>query len=167
MIKTVQNCFANTWNSVCATTQQVKNALNETIKLIARYNLKLIAVSLACAYFHDYNVILIYGFIGLVFHQQIDDLTKTVKAIFEAAFIIITPPLKVLRDYKAFNIRIFNRPVKTILAAGSIFTFLLLQPVSSIAAEFFCIVNCGANIAKTSIEIVKEHQEREKQDKES
>lgn len=153
MIRAIQYCYTSTRDCLWDATTRAIDALNKTVKLIGEYNIGLIAFALACAYFHDYNYVVVYGVIGGVFYNQVNEVAQSVNAVYQACFIIAEPIL----DYRVFNYRILKYPGQTLMYGGGIFTFLLFKPITLLLAECYYCMRCGANLVSTSRRLLEEH----------
>lgn len=160
MIELLQNSCSSMYEHFGNITTSVTDSATNSIKLIARYNFKLIALSLTCAYFRDYNLVLGYVIAGAVFHKHIPKIEETINSIFRAPTIILCTFLKPIIDLEICNIS-FSSPIKKVIGGGVVliegFLCLLWGPITLIAAEAFLALNCGANIAKVSRKIAREH----------
>lgn len=149
MIKAIQQCYSSNRTEIGNAINPAIEALNKTIDLIGQYNLGLMAISLACAYFHDYNIVLLYGIIGGIFYKQVPEITESVNAIYESCFLVVKP----LLDYKIKNYRVLNYPIKGMMGATAIFSYILLKPISLILTEACVCIRFGADLVATSRKI--------------
>lgn len=156
-MNTIQTDFAkpsyltSTWHNLLNAASRAVDALNKTIKLIGEYNLGLIAFSSACAYFHDYNIVLIYILIGGVFYKQVPEIVNSVNAIYQSCFLVTKP----IRDYRIFNYKLLNYPLQALIYGSGVFNFLLLKPFSLLFTEAYFCIRCGANLVAASRRIVE------------
>lgn len=150
MINAIQNCYSFAADSIYQVTQFTTNTLNKTITFIAKYHLHLFACALACAVFHDYVLIVLYGVIGGVFYSQVPELEKTVNDIYLASFLVFKP----ITDCRIFNRQIFKKPVHGLVYLGGSLSYIWLNPISSLLAEAYICIRCGAAFARACRDLV-------------
>jgi hypothetical protein len=156
MIKAIQNCYAYTWNSIKQVRNFAVDTLNKTIQFIAEHNLGLIAFALGCAFFHDYNIVLLYGVIGGIFYKYVPEIAETVDAIYQACFLVFKP----LTDYKIFNKRLLKYPIYGLIYLSGGVTYILLKPLTLILTEAYLCIRSGAALAAASRNLVERFKAR-------
>ncbi len=174
MIKSLCCCFSTVDHSSNSLRKSKKNESNCIVNAIAKINFKLIgciAGVAACAYLHDYNIVLAYGFVGVIFYKQIPEITHTIGAIVRTPFVVLNDLVfNPLNNIKFKNWRVLhvpNRFAQIITAVGAFLTVVYFVPISFIAIELICAINFGAGLAKRCLEIVNYYDERAKEAKET
>ncbi len=155
MIKTIQSYYTYTWDNIreaanraihALTNNRATDAINRTIKFIGEYNLGLFAFALGCACFHDYNIVIIYGVIGVIFYNQVPEIAKSVDALYQSCFLIFDP----LIEHPLFDHPVLYYPLKTVIYGSiygvGLFTYLLFKPLTSILTEAYLCIRFGAAI---------------------
>ena len=165
MTAIIRTQLSNCWHAFTTECSQIKqavtscnNSINESINFVTKEKIKHLsltfATTVAFAYLHDFNIVLIYATIGIVFCKQVPDLSNNILNVLLAPYRIIDNFLLKSSDSYLLSSKLARLSLKITYGVGSIFCFALLSPITLLGAEAYVSITCGAALALICQKIV-------------